>query len=176
MLYNKFMAANPFQNQKMTRAFPRPLAELLETCLGPTLAAHGFASSDLMTAWSDIVGTRLAAYCEPLKLEWRSRGPRTNPDEEAATLTIRVESAFAIEVQHQAPILIERINAHYGWRCIARIMLKQAPVRRGRKKMQSLSVVPPKPLESMIGETICGIEHQNLKEALLKLRDGISKA
>jgi hypothetical protein len=154
--------------------FPRPLAELLETCLGPSLAAHGFASSDLLSAWPDIVGPRLAAYCEPLKLEWRSRGPRTNPDDEAATLILRVESAFAIEIQHQAPVLMERINAHYGWRCVARIMLKQAPVRRALKTSQTPYSVP-KTISPLVQEAVSGINHEKLQEALLKLGSEISK-
>ena len=59
--------------------------------------------------------------------------PRGGADPDArpepATLVVRVESAFALELQHLAPLLIERINAHYGWRCVGRLVLKQGPVR-----------------------------------------------
>ena len=47
---------------------------------------------------------------------------------------IRVESAFALELQHLAPVVIERVNAYYGWRCIGKLVLKQGPVRRAEKK------------------------------------------
>ncbi len=83
-------------------------------------------------AWPDIVGERLASFTQPLKIEWKRRSagadPATRP--EPATLVVRVESAFALEMQHLAPVVIERVNAHYGWRCIGRIVLKQGPVRR----------------------------------------------
>jgi hypothetical protein len=74
----------------------------------------------VLVAWPDIVGERLAAATQPLKIEWpRRRGgadPTSRPD--PATLVIRVESAFALDVQHLAPVIVERVNAHYGWRCV----------------------------------------------------------
>src|SRR3712207_2028149 len=117
---------------RKSRSVARPLADLLDSCLGPTLAAQGFATSDVITAWPEIVGSRLSAFTQPLKIEWKRRGPDPNPQArpEPATLVVRVESAFALEMQHLAPVVIERVNAHYGWRCVGRIVLKQGPVRR----------------------------------------------
>ena len=43
----------------------RPLAELLDACLGPSLAAQGFAASDILLAWPEIVGDRLARASSP---------------------------------------------------------------------------------------------------------------
>ncbi len=61
----------------------KPLAELIEGCIGPAFAAQGFASTDILAAWPEIVGERLARYCRPSKLEWpkrRRREPtRPNP-------------------------------------------------------------------------------------------------
>ena len=91
----------------------KPLAELIEACIGPAFAAQGFASSDILAAWREIVGSRLARVCQPVKLEWprRSRGePGGRPD--SGTLVVRVEGAFALELQHLAPVVIERVNAH----------------------------------------------------------------
>src|ERR671917_746797 len=110
---------------------PSPLADFLNTCLGPSLAAQGFAASDVIVAWPEIVGERLAKYTQPLRIDWprgaaRDRDTRPEP----ATIVIRVESAFALDMQHLAPLVIERVNAHYGWRCVGRIVLKQGPVRR----------------------------------------------
>jgi hypothetical protein len=109
----------------------RPLAELLDACLGPSLAAQGFAASDILLAWPEIVGDRLARASRPLKVEWR-RGPAALLGErpEPATLVVRVESALALDLQHLGPLVIQRVNARYGWRCIGRLVLKQGPVRR----------------------------------------------
>ncbi|WP_210497245.1 DUF721 domain-containing protein [Microvirga antarctica] len=113
----------------------KPLADFLDLCLGPSLARQGFATSDIIVAWPEIVGERLAAFTQPLKIEWKRKGPHADPDAKAdpATLVVRTESAFALEMQHLAPIVIERVNTHYGWRCIGRLILKQGPVQRTEK-------------------------------------------
>ncbi len=60
----------------------------------------------------------------------RTRRPGPN----LPILVVRTESAFALEMQHLAPIVIERVNTYYGWRCIGRIVLKQGPVHAAEKK------------------------------------------
>src|SRR5438270_388996 len=82
----------------------------------------------LRQAWPEIVGERLAKVCEPISLEW-ARGPRTGEDErQPATLVVRVEGAFGLEVQHLAPALLERINSHFGWRCAGKLAIRQGRV------------------------------------------------
>ena len=54
-------------------ARPKPLAELIDSCIGPAFAAQGFASTDILAAWPEIVGERLARYCRPAKPEWPRR-------------------------------------------------------------------------------------------------------
>jgi len=113
-------------------ARPKPLADLIDACFGPALAAQGFAASDVIVAWPEIVGERLANFTQPLRMEWPRGGAARDRDArpEPATIVVRVESAFALEMQHLAPVVIERVNAHYGWRCIGRVVLKQGPVKR----------------------------------------------
>jgi hypothetical protein len=156
------------------RPLARPLADLLDACLGPALAAQGFAASDVITAWPEIVGERLAAFTQPMKIEWRRRGfgadPETRP--EPATLVVRVESAFALEMQHVAPLVMERVNAHYGWRCIGRIVLKQGPVRR---EVRTPRVIPPL-AEAERRQVVAAIEpiaDENLKAALDRLGQAV---
>jgi protein-disulfide isomerase len=115
--------------QRMARA--KPLAELLEECIGPAFAAQGFASTDILGAWPEIVGERLSRYCQPSKLEWPRRRQRDEEGRsEPGTLVVRVEGVFALELQHLAPVVIQRINAHYGWACVGRIVLRSRPPRR----------------------------------------------
>ena len=117
----------------MARPRPRPLADLIEPTLGAALAAQGFSGHDIVASWPDIVGERLGAASRPLKVEWPRRRPGESGRSEPATLIVRVEGAFAIELQHMAPLVVERINAVYGWRCIGRIVLKQGPVGRAAR-------------------------------------------
>lgn len=111
---------------------PKPIADLIQGSLGPALAAQGFAAADIVVAWTDLVGERLGAVTQPLRIDWPRRPRDADPDARPApaTLVVRVESAFALELQHLAPVVIERVNAYYGWRCIGRLALRQGPVRR----------------------------------------------
>ena len=151
-------------------ARPKPLADLLDVCLGPALAAQGFASADIIAAWPDIVGPRLAAACQPVRIEWSRRGLRDRDERpQPATLVMRVEGAFALEVQHVAPLLMERINAYYGWRCVGRIVLKQGPVRRAVASPSA----KPAPLGAAerrrIAAALDGVAEDGLRAALDRL-------
>ena len=108
----------------------QPLADLIQTAIDPVLRRQGFGPSGLVLLWDDIVGERLAAMSRPVKVRWPVRQHRRAAENDLvpATLIVRVESGFALELQHLAPIVIERVNAHFGWRCVSRLLLKQGPV------------------------------------------------
>ncbi len=113
---------------KPSRSFAKPLRDLLGKVVGDTFTRQGFASAELVTRWSAIVGAEIAAHSEPMKIQW----PRT---EEAGarppgTLVLRVEGPAAIEIQHLAGLICERVNRFLGWGAVARIALRQAPLRR----------------------------------------------
>jgi hypothetical protein len=108
---------------------PRPIRRLSELATGflaETFAKQGFAATELVTRWADIVGGDIAAYAEPIKLQWRRAvdGEPTEP----ATLVLRVEGPAAIEVQHQSNLILERVNRFFGWQAVGRIALRQAPL------------------------------------------------
>jgi hypothetical protein len=146
----------------------------LDVCLSPSLAAQGFATSDIIMAWADIVGERLAAFTQPLKIEWKKKAPHADPESrpEASTLVIRVESAFALELQHQAPTIIDRVNTYYGWRCIGKLVLKQGPVRRVEKKRPPAPTLTPAD-QQKVNAAIDPIEEEGLKAALDRLGQAI---
>ncbi len=110
----------------------KPLADLVDLCLGPSMAARGFAQANIVAAWPDIVGAQLSLFSRPVKIDWRKRRGSYDPDDTSGpgALVVQVESAFALDIQHLSPVILERINAHYGWRCIDRLVLKQGPVSR----------------------------------------------
>ncbi|GEO98195.1 DUF721 domain-containing protein [Methylobacterium haplocladii] len=146
----------------------KPLADLIEACIGPAFAAQGFASTDILAAWPEIVGERLGRACQPVKLEWprRPRG-EANGRTESGTLVVRVEGAFALELQHLVPVVIQRINAHYGWACVGRIVMKQGRVQSGRRR-----TVPPTIDSARRGEialAVSRIEEHGLRDALDRL-------
>ncbi len=161
---------------KAPKSHPRPLADLVDACLGPALAAQGFAASDVIASWPEIVGERLAAFTLPAKIEWPRAARGVSGEGRApATLVVRVESAFALEMQHLAPLVIERINAHYGWRCIGRITLKQGPVRRPAPRAPA-----PAPLDDAaigaIRAATAGVGDEPLRGALDRLGRAVARA
>jgi hypothetical protein len=147
-----------------------PLADLVAPALGAALARRGFGEADLILHWEEIVGARLAAASEPLKLQWPVRGQRAAPEAaaEAAVLVVRVEGAFAIELQHLAPLVVERVNSHLGWRCVGRLALRQAPLERRRSSSRKRA--PPSPAARAAAErAVAGIEDRDLRDALERL-------
>ena len=111
------------------------LADLMAKAMDPVLAKQGFGAADLVLNWDEIVGERLARVCEPIKLQWPARPPKAEPGFalEPASLIVRVESGFAVELQHIGGTLIERVNTHLGWRCVGKLLLRQGPVGKGKK-------------------------------------------
>ena len=83
---------------KPSRSFPRPLSEFTAATLSDSLQAQGFASTEIIARWADIVGAEIAAHSEPMKIAW----PRAigNDAPEPATLVLRVEGPAALEIQH----------------------------------------------------------------------------
>jgi hypothetical protein len=108
------------------RRFATPLADLVGQCVNEAFSRQGFAAIEIVTHWEDIVGPELAGRSEPLRLHW----PRREDPDSVGTLAVRVEGAYAIELQYLAPIVMERVNRYFGWRCVGRIAIRQGPVTR----------------------------------------------
>jgi hypothetical protein len=150
-------------------SFPRPLADLVSGAVDPVLAKQGFGQSSLILHWDDIVGQKLAACCEPIKLQWPVRPRERAPDTpiEPATLILRVIGSMAIEVQHMAPQIVQRVNAHLGWRAVGRLAIRQGPLERAAGPLQ---IAPPDPeaLDEARRATE-GVEDEELRKALILL-------
>ena len=153
---------------RQPRQIGRPIADLVAPALGKTLAARGFAAADVVLAWPEIVGERLAKVCEPVALEW-PRGSKTDVNERSpATLVMRVEGAYGLEVQHLAPVILERINSHFGWRCAGRLAIRQGRIR-ARKEPKPVKGRPDAEALMKGREMAAHIADDKLREALAEL-------
>ena len=112
------------------RAQPAQVGSLLAGIVAPTLAARGLGQTSLIADWPEIVGAEVARFAQPVQLQWPPRGAKRDPDEPIApaTLVLRVDGAFALEAQHMAAIIVARVNAHLGWRCVDRLAFRQGPL------------------------------------------------
>ena len=155
------------------KAWSRPLAALVGKAIDPVLARQGFSEADLILNWEDIVGERLAANSRPIKLQWPPRPAAAQPRHPgaapvSATLLVRVEGAFAPELQHLADQVLARVNAHLGWRCVGRLALRQGPLQRAEAAPATPPAPAPAAVEAATAE-VASVEDEALRAALVRL-------
>lgn len=167
-------------SNKPTWSFAKPLRETAGKLIGKTFAQRGFASAELVTRWAEIAGPDIAAHSEPLKIQWTRplRAPSSGgasvaeTGQEPGTLVLRVEGPAAIEIQHEADVICERVNRFLGWRAVTRIALRQAPLRRGEPKaMRAIDAAATARIAASLPE----IADEDLRQALARLGAAIRK-
>ncbi len=139
----------------------RAIGAMLPRIAGPGLGKNGLGEAQLIRHWRDIVGERLARGTVPEKLSF-SRGERRD-----GTLRLGVVPGLALEIQHNEPIVLERINAFLGYRAVTRLALRQTLTARQ-------APVPPPPrlgieAEAALDQRIGGVGNAELRAALKRL-------
>ncbi len=156
---------------KPRRSFAKPLSTIVGGTLSAALAKQGFASTELVSRWPEIVGTDVAAHSEPIRILWK----RTREDEaaEPATLVLRAEGPAAIEIQHQSNVILERVNRFFGWQAVGRIALRQAPLSRPKERKPPPG---PSPEETArVAAQLTAIANDDLRQALARLGAAIKR-
>jgi hypothetical protein len=131
---------------------------------GPIVARHGGGALVRVKAeWRSIIGAEIAAVTWPEAL-----GP-------GGVLKLRVVPAAALELQHRAPLVIDRINGYFGRPAVTRLILVQ----------RNLPLAPPEPRrigplstdgEAAIEQKIAGIADPELRTALSALGRAVLSA
>lgn len=156
----------------------RHLSDLAPKALGPVVAKQGFASSEIVARWELIAGPELAAVTVPVKIVAPRRGAAADPSAppEPSTLLVRVEGAFALELQHRAAELMERVNAHLGWACVGALKLRQGPVAGFRRQPRRTTPTPPIPTpdeRATVRAAAAQVEEAALNDALVRLGEAV---
>jgi hypothetical protein len=156
-----------FAMNKPSRAFAKPLRELVGKVVGEAFVRQGFASAELVTRWSEIVGTEIATHSEPIKIQWPRR---TDPQiRSPGILILRVEGPAAIEIQHLGAVICERVNRFFGWRAVERLAFRQSPLRRAaaqpRRRNDGTAAL-------QLAATMPEIADEELRRALARLLAG----
>ncbi len=110
-------AIHPPNPEHRRRGF-EPAFGLMQDAVRRAGESRGFAVTRLLTRWAEVAGPDLAAKTSPVKIGYGKGGL-------GATLTLLVKAAEAPMVQMALPVLIERINAVYGYAAIRHIHLTQ---------------------------------------------------
>ncbi len=141
----------------------RRAGALLGGLLGPTLRRQGFAQTEIVTRWGAIVGPELARVCLPERLAFPRRQTR------GATLHLRVAGAYATELQHRAPQVIEQINTFFGYPAVARLALTQGPMPAAELPAAPAPAPLPAPAVEEIETAVAPTRDADLKAALARL-------
>ena len=149
------------------RSYGTPhVSKVLGRITGRTMNRRGFSDSRMLENWSAIVGPQLAAMSQPVRLSRRKSG-RDGEDTAGGVLTVKAEGAIALEIQHLAPQIIDRLNSYYGHAAISRLNIIQGPVTI------TLSPLNPPPIKeediSALADDFEEIETPRLKRALASL-------
>jgi hypothetical protein len=135
---------------------PCSLESLTRALLEPSLQRAGFAQSDIIVHWPQIVGAEFARVSIPLSLSFPSGARR------GGKLKVRIIGAMALSFQHVHDVILERINTYYGWQAIARIVLHHGPVPPQRTTPCSNMQLPI----GMLPQEITALPDGALKDAL----------
>jgi hypothetical protein len=164
------------ERQRVARRRGRPtaLADLVSGQLKPALRRRGFASADLFLHWADIVGPTFAGATRPERLSWPKRLEDGGEEGFApAVLTVACEGARALLLQHEAPRLVERLNAFLGYGAIGRLRIVQKPVPRLERPRGRPAAPLGAGAEARLSRILDGIDDPELRAVLEKLGRGV---
>ena len=89
----------------------------------PLLGQHGFTQVELITHWSEIMGTELAQGVKPVKLTFPAK------DRMNGTLYVRTRGgAFALLLEHQKGRIMDRVNTYFGYPAVSALKIEQGGV------------------------------------------------
>ena len=94
------------------------LSTMIDPMIAPSAKARGFAIGRIVSHWHDIVGD-MSSWCRPDAVSF-PRDSRTD-----GTLRLRIASGRGPQAQAMSDVIIDRVNANFGYRAISRISLVQ---------------------------------------------------
>ena len=94
---------------------------MIDPMIAPSAHARGFTIGRILSQWPDIVG-EMASWCRPDAVAF-PRDSRTD-----GTLRLQIASGRGPQTQAMSQVIIDRVNANFGYQAISRISLVQTLV------------------------------------------------
>jgi hypothetical protein len=140
------------------------LGRTLSEITKPVFGKRGLADGAIVTDWPEIAGPELARHSQPEKIAYAGH------QRAEGTLHLRIDhSGMATELQHLEPLVIERVNAYFGFRAVAALKLIHGPLpgreTTPRRQAQPLSAEQQ---EALAGD-LMNVEDADLRQALERL-------
>ena len=130
----------------------------------PLLGQHGFTQVELITHWSEIMGSELAIGVKPVRLTFPAK------DRLNGTLHVRTAGgAFALLLEHQKGRIMERVNTYFGYPAVSTLKIDQG----GLHLPQEQESEPDWPLSEEelmpLLEKVNGISDEALRQKTLEI-------
>ena len=168
-------AAKPYERPRGGAA--KPIAELMPEIGRTAFRKFGFVQSSVVTRWPEIVGIRHARACAPESIRFPIGEKREG------ILQLVVKPAFAPQIQHSIPEIVERVNRFFGYAAVAKVKLRQGEVQAApavaqtsRAHPQGLGPPSLKPIPFELGDSLRDIGDPELRTVLESLARSLGTA
>ncbi|MGB0748923.1 MAG: DUF721 domain-containing protein [Magnetospiraceae bacterium] len=140
-----------------------PVSELVRGVARRALNRRGFDHAGLVENWSAIVGPHLATQTCPLKIAY------VGDARQGGTLYIKVfGGSLALQVQHLAPQILQKVNGYLGYRAVAGLRIVQGDPRTAPKAPVAAD---PSPVEV---PPLTEVQSDELRAVLQRLGGAVS--
>jgi hypothetical protein len=147
------------------------VSRLLTALLSPAARARGFAEATILADWGSVVGPGLARRCRPVAVRF-VRGSKGG-----GTLLLETSGPAALELQHAAPQIIERVNTFFGFPAVR--ALRFVPVQGwtppARPRARAARPLGPE-RELELETSVAVIADPALRDVLVRLGRSIARA
>lgn len=159
-------SGNKDKGRGRRRAYTTRIGDVIPPEARKEFRRRGFAESQTITRWHEIVGRELAQFTLPLRISTPrgKKGP--------GVLHLMSEGAYATHLQHLAPVLIERINAFHGFASVGSLK-----IHHGRVADAQPGTEPPPPLDAesraLLDALLDSVQNDRLKKSLRNLGQSV---
>ena len=133
----------------------KSLLKITENIVEKSLSRLGSIQNHIFFNWAHIAG-QYADITIPHKIKF---GRKKNID---GQITIKVQNGFGLEVQYATPILLDQINARFGFKAISKIKIIQADILNNFE-------IKKEPIKRTLKSTFENLESNILPDSELKL-------
>ena len=133
----------------------KTLLKITENIVEKNLSRLGSIQNHIFFNWAHIAG-QYADITIPHKIKF---GRKKNID---GQITIKVQNGFGLEVQYAIPLLLDQINARFGFKAISKIKIIQADIQNNFE-------IKKEPIKRTLESTLENLESNILPDSELKL-------
>ena len=133
----------------------KSLLKITENIVEKNLSRLGSIQNHIFFNWAHIAG-QYADITIPHKIKF---GRKKNID---GQITIKVQNGFGLEVQYAIPLLLDQINARFGFKAISKIKIIQADIQNNFEIIKE-------PIKPNLENTLENLESNILPDSELKL-------